>query len=172
MDILCGALDAEVLAEAAVFDQMVAELGPIPGRPFTDTELCFDEAPWLQLPSLRDLQPATSSLEGEIHQLAIKVHGLGEDLPRFIAQQRELARLELQWARERLESDVVAESVGVGGAGEVAGDVSVDAEGGGDSVSGGDEDSVTVGEERGVAVHGDGRGASKVPRRRGRGKVA
>lgn len=135
--------------------------------PEVDVDLTFDDGPWAGLPSLAELLP----LEEQIHVLAVSAHGGGEDLPRFLAAQRDLADRELAWKRERVVVDGSEAGVDGGGVGAASAVVSVDAGGGGGDFSGGLEDGVAVVAGGVVAVRPHAGKAPKVSGKRGARKV-
>lgn len=102
-----------------IWDGLVAELGPLPDVPFLPVELEFDEGPWQQLPTLDDLEPlwCASPLATIImHRLATSAHGEGPDLPRYMAEQWQLAEIELELKKGR-EDDERREATDAGGSG-------------------------------------------------------
>lgn len=155
-----------------VWDQMIAELGPLPREPFTTQELEFDEAPWVKPPTevlLGELglwQPPP--LDTLIHALAVKAHGDGEDLPRYMAHQRWLAEIELELSRGReVDSEQRAGAADDPGFAADATVAAAAAQRGGGGVEGEPEDGVAVVED-GQTPGGKDTGRSpKVPRRRG-----
>ena len=117
-----------------LWNQLTAEWGEMPERPYTAP---FDDEPWQQLPTIEDLEELwlTSPLISiMVHKLAAKVHGDGEDLPMFIARQRELAYVELRLKREREAADATGEPVHAGGSGGAASHGAAAALGGGGDV--------------------------------------
>lgn len=132
-DALSGKMDDSV-AELAplIWEGIIAELGPVPEAPQIDP---FDEQPWKLLPTMEDLEELwaqSAPLDQMLHRLAITAHGDGDDLPRYMAAQRELADMELRWKKERDAEDAATADAGrsgedgpVGAAGASAGGVAV-----------------------------------------------
>lgn len=144
VDALTGGTGDGVPLAPRIWEEMVAELGPLPPVPVTEP---FDEQPWSLLPTLEQLQElwlASPLVDIMIHRLAVKIHGDGADLPMFMAQQREQAELELAWMREAEYAR--AETVHHSGFGQDGAVAAAAAGRGGADFPGGPEDSVTVGE--------------------------
>lgn len=106
VDALTGDMPDTVTPPLSIWEGLLADLGPAPQVPtssWTDT-YPFDDEPWRALPTLEDLEKiwlGSPTVDIMIAQLAIKVHGDGPDLPKFIATQRDLAAMELAWIKER-----------------------------------------------------------------------
>lgn len=137
IDALSGHMDDSVAQlPAAIWDELVAELGDIPPVPVIDP---FDDAPWRQLPTIEDMEhlwEASAPLEAMLHKVAIVAHGDGPDLMQFMQHHRWLADMELELKRSREVPDADAEAVdncGSGGDGSVG---SADPQGGGTAVQG------------------------------------
>lgn len=154
----------EPLLGCRIWDEIVAELGEVPEPPVIEP---FDEAPWQQL---WEAHPAPLPLDALLHELAMRAFGEGEDFPKFMAQQRFMAQVELDLIKQREAQDVQGADDS-GAAGEAAGLVSAAALGGGGNVPGERENGDSV-EPVGQAESGPDSGrAPKVSRGRGKGKT-
>lgn len=149
IDALRGETDANVaLLPARIWNEMIAELGDVPPVPEIDP---FNDEPWLALPTMEQLEElwlVAPAVDIMVHRLALKLHGEGPDLPKFIATQRDLAEMELAWIREREAEDAAKHTADAGGSGGVATVVSAQAGGSGGGAAGGSEDGVQVGKVR------------------------
>ena len=170
---LSGRVDDNLL-QPLIWLELIAELGELPQAPQLDP---FDNAPWRQLPTIEELEYLWSTrdelLSVMIHDLGVAAHGEGEDLPRYMAQQWQLAdwELESKRVREAHDAEEAASDDGAGAAG-AAKLVSADASGGGVVVPGGPEDGYQVGKGRKVGVDPHGGRSPKVSRQRCPGKAA
>ncbi len=165
IDGLSGELDDSVCMPTLIWDELVMHLGEVPPRPHIDP---FDEEPWQELPTLAQLAPLWESTPMSMlfHQI---VSGLVvEDLPRFIAEQRMLADIELAYRKEREAQDAEHHSAEPGQDGPVG---SAEAGGGGQLVSGEPENGDPVGEGGQTQRHSDTGRPQKVSRGAGKGKA-
>lgn len=153
--------DANVaLLPARIWGEMIAELGDVPPVPEIDP---FDDAPWLALPTmeqLEDLWLVSPAVDIMIHKLAVKLHGEGPDLPRFIATQRDLAEIELAWIRGATHA--TEQAADLGGPGEPSTVASAAGLGGGEGLPGGPENGGSVGKDRKTRGRANSRRASAV----------
>ena len=160
----------DVLLAPLIFDELFVEMmGQWPILP----DLGFDEAPWRDLPTIEDLQYlwlTSTPLEHLITAVAIRAHGDGEDLSRFVAQQRWLADMELMLKKEAGNGQAGADDGG--GSGEAPLVASADPHGGGGDLPGESEDGDTVGEGGQDCQHQNAGTPQKVPRKRGARKAA
>lgn len=161
VDALTGGTGDGVPLAPRIWEEMVAELGTLPSVPVVEP---FDEEPWAQLPTVEQLQElwlASPLLDIMIHRLARQIHGDDVGLPMFLAQQRELAEIELAWKKEagHAQAGQAVHGSGPGQDGTVA---AAAAGGGGAAVSGGPEDGVAVGKSRGTVHDPDTGGPSQV----------
>lgn len=154
----------EPLLGCRIWDEIVAELGEVPAAPVIEP---FDEAPWQQL---WEAHPAPLPLDALLHELAMRAFGEGEDFPKFMAQQRFMAQVELDLIKQREVQDAQGAD-DTGAAGEVAGLVSAAALGGGGNVPGEREDGDPVEHVGEAGSSPDSGRPSKVPRRRGKSKT-
>lgn len=156
-----------------IWEGLTADLGPIPEAPFLPSELEFDEQPWQLLPTLQDLEQlwlVSPLVDIMIHRLALKAHGDGEDLPRYIYEQWQLADLELKLKKEREAQDVQSgEDYRAAKDGPVGAVAPV---GGGQDLSGQPQNGDQVEQGRKVAVDPNSGRPPKVPRKRGAAKTA
>lgn len=173
-DALGGALDDNVAPlRALIFDDLIIEMGGLfLAEPI---DLSFDDEPWRELPTIEDLQHlwlSSTPIQQMITAVAIRVHGDGGDLPRYMAQQWQLAELELAWKKEAEHAEETgAGTVDGGGSAEAAGVASAAADGGGGDLPGGSEDGDAVGGGEEAAQPENTRRPSKVPRGRGSRKA-
>lgn len=160
----------DTLLAPLIFDELFVDMmGQLPVMP----DLSFDEQPWRDLPTIEDLQYlwlTSTPLEHLITAVAIKAHGDGEDLPRFLAQQRWLADMELALKKEAGNGQAGADDGG--GSGEAPPVASVDPHGGGGDLPGESEDGDTVGAGGQDRQHQDAGTPPAVPRKRGTRKAA
>lgn len=166
IDALTGRQDDNVPLQPLIHDELMRDMAD--QFPVVPIDLSFDEEPWEQM---QELSRAATPLPAILAELAMKLHGDGEDLPRFMARQRELADVELAWIKEAEYAAGGAESVDGGGPGEAPWIAPVAASGGGGNLSGGPQDGDSMGPGKEAAQQTNTRGASKVPRRRRPGKA-
>lgn len=167
IDALSGETDANVAqVQPLLFHQLMEEMADqFPVAPLSGPDLEFDDEPWRQLPTMEDLEGlwlVAPAVDIMIHKLALKVHGEGPDLPKFIATQRDLAAMELQWIREREAENAANQAADIGGPGEAAAVASAAGLGSGRVVPGGSENSGPVGKSRKARGKANSRGASPV----------
>lgn len=182
IDALSGKLDDSVASlQPLIFDELMREMADqFPAVPLHGHDLEFDGEPWLQLPTMEDLELLWSPsvpLQHQLYTLALKAHGGGPDLPHYMARQWAIADIELALIRKKEAEDAAAETVtgaadGAGSAGDEAVASAVPRRGGGD-LPGGRQDggSVGAGETAAAAQHPDTGGPSKVLRKRRSGKA-
>lgn len=167
IDALTGEPGDSVLLPALIWEQMMAELGDLPPRPHIEP---FADEPWRQLPTMQELErlwSQSTTLDQQIFQLAHRIHGeTGEDLMKFLAQQRQLAELELAWTREA-ELSERADAFDGGRPVPDEPDAAAAALGGGEGVPGEPENSDPVDEGGQAEGHQDSRRPPKVSRRGG-----
>lgn len=165
IDALSGELDDSVTMPTLVWDQLIKDMGDIPGRPHIEP---FDQEPWQQLPTLEELSvlwgasPVFMLIGDIVNRLDVP------DVPKFLAEQRFMAEIELGWIKEREARDAVnveqdPDSTGSAQHGPVG---TIDARGGGQDLPCGSEDGDTVGEDKEDCGDPHGGGTQKVPRRR------
>lgn len=99
VDALLGGYDAD----ARVWDELVAELGQLPPVPYTARELEFDEQPWLQLPTMRELAVLWGA--SPVSMLISDIASRMELDALLLAEERFKADIELAWIKEREAQD-------------------------------------------------------------------
>ena len=169
VDALKGDMAASVaLLPARIWGEMETELGELPPAPHIDP---FDEEPWQALPTMEELEKlwlVAPAVDIMIAQLAVRVHGEGPDLPRYIASQRELAYMELAWIKEReLENEQAADTRHSAADGPVGAAAAAGSRG---AVPRGSKNGHKVGKGRKAPRDPDTWGAQKISGRSGAGK--
>lgn len=168
------ALYGDIVAELppVIWFQIVNDLGPPPPVPQIDP---FDEGPWRELPQIDELVHLwnASPVDYMIHSMVVNMPI--DDVPKFLAQQRFMAQIEVDLIKERQAHDVQSAAAAgddPGAAVQAAAVVSADAVRGGQDFPGEPEDGVAVVEGGQAAGNPHDRKASQIPRRRRHGKAA